>query len=264
MPEPFDITTLNLPEDSEVYALLEACPGIEGLRFANDEFLVHGDDTAQDIYIMLRGNCLVEQADAPQERKPGKELAVICAEPDAPVFVGEMAYLGGGFRSAAVRSVMATFTLRLKPEHLDIIMERFPWFTRILCKQFALRLGDANGYIKNYQNESAMEISQHFLSPGDVLVEAGAPADKLYQLVDGLLIEKGEDDVKIGPVGNTPCFIGSREFFSGGHYPHRVVAGSSAIVLALGKSRQEAIIRNFPELALGLIREALGTPEENA
>lgn len=264
MPEPFDIATINMPEDSEIHALLEACPGIEGVRFANDEFLVHGSDTADDIFILLRGNCLVEQPDAPRERTPGKELAVLSAEPSAPVFVGEMAYLGGGFRSASVRSVMATFTLRLTPSHLDTIMERFPWFTQVLCKQFALRLGEANHFIKGFQNASAMDVTQRFLSPGEMLVDAGAPAGALFQLVDGALIEKADEDIVLRSSSDAPCFVGAKAFFAGGFHPHRIVAKSSAIVLALGKSRKAAVIKNFPELALALLEEALDAPVEPA
>lgn len=255
MPEPFDLSTINLPRDSEIHALLEACPDIENLRFANDEFLIHGSDTVQDIFMLLRGHCLVEQPDAPRERTPGNELAVINAEPHAPVFVGEMAYLGEGLRTASVRSVLATFTLKLKPAHLDIIMDSFPGFTRILCRQFALRLCEANVFIKRYQTNNTMAVEQRFLSPGEVLVEAGAPADKLFQLVDGVLLEKGDPDTPIRASDDGLVFVGTHPFFKGGTHERRVVAKTQAIIVALGKSREAAIIRNFPELALELIRE---------
>ena len=254
MPESFDLNCIELPADSEIHALLKACPDIESLRFANDEFLTHGSDTSRDIYLLLRGHCLVEQPDAPRERTPGNELAVIQSEPTAPVFVGEMAYLGETRRSASVRSVMATYTLRLKPAHLDTIMDHYPGFTRILCRQFARRLGEANAFIKRYQRDSVMDLEQRFLSPGEVLVEAGAPADKLFQLVDGLLAELGEAEVKIGASDEGPTFIGARSFFLGGTHPRQIVAKTPAIVVALGRSREAAIIRNFPELALELIR----------
>lgn len=254
MPDPISLEFIELPEDSEIHALIAECPDIECLRFANEEFLIHGTDTAQDIFLLLRGHCLVEQPDAPQERTPGNELAVIEAAPDAPVFVGEMAYLGGGFRSAAVRSVMATFTLKLKPAHLDAIMDHFPGFTRVLCRQFALRLGEANNFIKRFQQNHAMAAEQRFLSPGEVLMEEGAAADTLFQLVDGILLEKGDPDLKIRASEEGPVFLGTRPFFLGGNYDRHVVAKTPAIVVALGKSREAAIIRNFPELALELLR----------
>jgi len=250
-----------MPEDAEIHALLDACPDIEPLRFVNDEFIVHGSDEAQDIFIILRGNCLVEQPDAPRERTPGNELAIITADVDNPVFIGEMAYLGGGFRSASVRSVMASFTLRLKPAHLDTMMERFPGFTRLLCKQFALRLGEANVFIKRYQNDMAMSVSQRFMNPGDVLVEAGDPADAMYQLVDGVLVVKGEEDVRLIPRDGKPCFIASLEFLTDGCHPHRIEAQSTAIVVTLDKSRKAAIIRNFPEIALEILEGPKLDPE---
>lgn len=260
MPEPFDLNTIDLPPDSEIHALRAACPDIESLRFANDEFLIHSSEPGQDIFLLLRGHCLVEQPDAPRERTPGNELAVINAEPHAPVFLGEMAYLGEGLRSASVRSVMATFTLRLKPTHLDTIMDHFPGFTRVLCRQFALRLREANVFIKRYQTNNTMAVEQRFLSPGETLVDAGDPADKLFQLVDGVLLEKGDPDTPIRPSDDGPVFIGTRPFFRGGTHEKRVVAKTPAIIVSLGKSREAAIIRNFPELALEMIRNSDTTP----
>ncbi|MBL7645392.1 MAG: hypothetical protein JNK74_04280 [Candidatus Hydrogenedentes bacterium] len=260
MPEPFDLNTIDLPPDSEIHALRAACPDIESLRFANDEFLIHSSEPGQDIFLLLRGHCLVEQPDAPRERTPGNELAVINAEPHAPVFLGEMAYLGEGLRSASVRSVMATFTLRLKPTHLDTIMDHFPGFTRVLCRQFALRLREANVFIKRYQTNNTMAVEQRFLSPGETLVDAGDPADKLFQLVDGVLLVKGDPDTPVRPSDDGPVFIGTRPFFRGGTHEKRVVAKTPAIIVSLGKSREAAIIRNFPELALEMIRNSDTTP----
>ncbi len=261
MPDPFEIDSIELPKDSEVRDLLRVCPDIEGLRFANDEFIVHGEDTAMDIYLILRGNCLVEQPDAPRERTPGSELAVIQANPDTPVFIGEMAYLGGGYRTASVRSVMGTFALRLQPAHLDTIMGELPGMTRILCHQFAQRLGEANTFIKTYQKKNAMDISQRFLGPGDRLVEAGAKADILYQIVDGCLEEKNGRDGLMQPAGEAPVFVHAAKFFAGGVHPCDVVAKTQCIVLGLGQSRKEAIVRNFPALALGLLGDAMEAGE---
>lgn len=260
MTEPFQLDAIDLPPDSEIHALLAACPDIENMRFGDDEFIIQGAEATQDIFLLLRGHCLVEQPDAPRERTPGNELAVIHADPDSPVFIGEMAYLGGGFRSASVRSVMATFTLRLKPAHLDIIMERFPGFTRILCRQFALRLGEANTFIKRYQSTHTMAVEQRFLNPGDLLVDAGAPADKLFQLVDGVLIEHADPERRIKTSDDAPVFAGVRPFFQGGAHPHRITAKTPAIVVTLGKSREAAIVRNFPELLLDLMRQPDGPP----
>lgn len=258
MPEPFDISSIELPEDSEVHALLRVCPDVEGLRYTNDEFLVHGEDTAMDIFLILRGNCLVEQPDAPRERTPGSELAVIQAEPDSPVFIGEMAYLGGGYRTASVRSVMATHVIRLQPHHLDTIMEELPRLTRILCRQFAQRLGEANTFIKTFQELNAMEASQRFLKTGDILVNAGDPTHCLYQVIDGCVAETDGGDAIIQHGEGPSTFVHAAEFFAGSTHPHGVDARSSSIVLGLERSKVEAIIRNFPALPLELLRGEQG------
>ena len=255
MPESFEICSIGLPDDSEVHALLKACPDIEGVRFANDEFIVHGDDTAMDIFLLLRGNCLVEQPDAPRERTPGSELAVIQAEPETPVFVGEMAYLGGGYRTASVRSVMATHALRLQPTHLDTIIAELPRMTRALCRQFAERLGEANTFIRAFQEMSAMDASQQFLGRGETLVKEGTPVETLYQIIDGVLEEQGGEGKSFTPGDNGPVFVHAGEFFSEGVHPRTLVSTSQCIVFGLGASTKAAIIRNFPELALDLLEE---------
>jgi CRP-like cAMP-binding protein len=253
VPESFEIRSIELPDDSEVHALLRACPDVEGVRFANDEFIVHGEDTAMDIFLLLRGNCLVEQPDAPRERTPGSELAVIQADPETPVFVGEMAYLGGGYRTASVRSVMATHALRLQPAHLDTIIAELPGMTRVLCRQFAERLGEANAFIRVFQEMSAMDASQQFLGPGETLVNAGAPVETLYQIIDGALEVQGGGGRSLAPGNEGPVFVHPGEFFAEGVHPQTLVTTSQCIVLGLGASSKAAIIRNFPELALGLL-----------
>ena len=252
MPVPFEIGSIALPEDSEVHALLEACPDAEGVQFKNDEFIVHGDDTDLDIFLLLRGDCLVEQPDAPRERTPGSELAVIQASPESPMFIGEMAYLGGGYRTASVRSVMATFAIRLKPAHLDTIMATLPGMTRILCDQFTRRLGEANTFIKAFQKRCSMDVSQRFLQPGDTLVDAGASAAILYQIVDGSL-EIANTGEPIEPGEDGYVFVDVEAFLTDGVHPKKIVAKTSCIVVGLGNSRKEAIIRNYPEIALNLL-----------
>ncbi len=255
MPEPIDIDSIELPEDSEIHELLRVCPDIEGVRFANDEFVVHGEDTAMDIFLIIRGNCLVEQPDAPRERTPGSELAVILVEPDAPVFIGEMAYLGGGYRTASVRSVMATVALRLQPRHLDTIMVKLPGITGILCRQFSQRLGEANNFIKAYQEKNVMDMVQRFVGPGEVIVNAGDTADTLFQIVDGRLIEtEGGEDV-FQPEGDWRDFVHPMPFFQGGKHPATVVVKEPSVILGFSGSCRDAIVRNFPELAVRLLQE---------
>ena len=259
MPEPFDLGDLGLPEDSEIHALLAACPDIEPVCFRDQEYLIRAvsssgaDATAADIFLLLRGSCLAEQPDAPEERTPGHELAIIEGRPGAPVFVGEMAYLGGGYRTASVRSAMCTWALRLEPKHLDTILEGFPGFTRILCGQFCVRLAEANQLLKRYQAETRMAVERRFLAAGEVLFRDGEPADPLYQLVDGVLLRSvGRSEEEIRPAAGC-CLIEPRPYFADGVRESTVRAKGPAVLVGMARSSKRAVVRNFPGLVLDLL-----------
>ena len=264
MPERFNLGDLGLPEDSEIHPLLAACPDIEPVCFRDREYLIRaeplpGDDAADaDILLLLRGSCLAEHPGAPEERTPGHELAIIEGSPVAPAFVGEMAYLGGGYRTASVRSVMSTWALRLKPKHLDIILERFPGFTRILCGQFCGRLTEANELLKRYQADTIMEAERRFLAPDELLFAEGDAADRLYQLVEGVLMRSvggAEEEIRPerGSGGEACGFIEPRPYFSNAMRASTVRAKSPAIVIGIAGNSKRAVVRNFPGLVLDLL-----------
>lgn len=264
MPEPFELDTVPIPEDSEIPALLAACTGAAPLRFADEEYLIRADEEALDVYLLIRGSCLVQHPGA--EKGRGNELAVVEATPEAPVFLGEMAYFrapesaasspGGAWRTASVRSAMTSWTLRLAPRHLDLIIERFPTMTRILCRQFTHRLREANELARHFQEILHLPFEQCFLQPGQTLFEAGAPADRLFQLVHGAVAEE-RDGVRSGieasPDPAAPVFLGVRPYFAGATYAATVCAASGAILLAFGPGAKAAVIRNHPALALNLL-----------
>jgi len=264
MPKQADLGDLEIPGNTELPALLAACPGAEVLRFHDQEYLIQAEDPGEhgaragDVFLVLRGSCLVEHPGAPQQRKPGSELAVIEGTPDRPVFAGEMAYLGGGYRTASVRSAMNTWAVRLKPQHLDTIIERFPSFTRILCGQFCKRLREANELLKRHQANTAMAFDQVSLAPGDILFRAGDPAERLHQWIEGVLVfEAGGARETIpgdpGAPGPAPLFIEARPYFLDGVHQGTVRAKSQAIVLAIHKASKQAVVRNFPDLVLDLL-----------
>jgi len=197
MPDTYSVTDVSLPENSEIPALLRAFPEIRPVRFRNDEFLMRAGDTCLEIFLLLRGGCLVQHPGAPAGRAPGHDLAVLEATPDAPVFAGEMAYLGNGRRSASVRSVLSTWALRLEPRHIDAIIEGYPCLTRILCRQFALRLQETDEALHLFQTECVMDLKHVFLAPGERLFDRDTPADMLYQLIEGRLRLRGADGVRI-------------------------------------------------------------------
>ena len=256
MPEPFDISELDLPAGAEVSALLAAHPDIVPERFGNEELLIRGGDSGEDIFLLLHGACLVEAPGAPEERRPGDAMAVLQAEPDAPVFVGEMAYLGKSPRSAGVRSVMATCALRLKPAHLDAVMDSYPGLTRILCRQFTQRLRETNEQLHVLRGRMALHPEQIIIGAGELVCAADAPAERLYQLADGMLLREfgGEEDT-IKPAADTPCFIEARSYFTRGVYAATYRAKTTAILLAHPAESREALACNFPEMVLQLLSE---------
>ncbi len=263
MPEPFDLNTIPFPEGSELPEFIAACPDASALRFANDEYLIRAEEAGLDIFLLIRGSCLVEHPAA--EGASGAELAVVEASPDAPVFVGEMAYFrapGGaasfsaGYRTASVRSAMSCWALRLAPRHLDLIIERFPGMTRVLCRQFTHRLRETNEMLRHFQEKMRAPFDQRFLQPGDTLFEAGRPAKHLFQLVHGAVREQSHGvsrEIDASPDPAHPVFLGARAYFTGGNYEATVAAASGAILLVFGPEAKAAVVRNHPGLLLSLL-----------
>lgn len=159
MPVPFDLAGLGIGDDSEYLKLLERCPDIRLARYDDGEYLTREGDSTREIFIILKGACVVEVNTVRRGGRAPNALATVLSDLRNPSFVGEMAYLGGGFRSASVRASGGTFAFVLKPAHLDILMAEFPLFTRILCRQFAARLAEANGALRECQEQRAIDIS---------------------------------------------------------------------------------------------------------
>ena len=122
MPQTYTIDPMQLEDDSEVVRLLAQFPEIQPISFGDGEQLVREDEPSQEIFIVLRGALVVEQASVAEGSAPAM-LACITAAPDAIAILGEMAYLGAQPRAASIRSVGRTHTLRLEPRHIDGILE---------------------------------------------------------------------------------------------------------------------------------------------
>lgn len=251
MPESCTLDALALPATSQVHELLRLCPDAEPVRFRDEEFVVAPGEAGLDIYLVVRGSCLVEDNDATHERRPGHELAIIHGSPENPVFVGEMAYLGGGYRTAAVRSALNSLALRLKPAHLDLIIERLPFFTRILCRQFSKRLAEANESLKRRHAETAMQTRPVFALPGDIVCTRGEPARELFQLMDGAVVEtRGDSEAERKGGGDAPVFLETRAYLRGGCYESTVRAKTRAMLVAMDAASRLAVVRTFPALVL--------------
>jgi CRP-like cAMP-binding protein len=250
MPNSFDLAELNIPQSSEIHALLKEFADIRTLRFEDGEYLIRQNEAAVDTFIVLSGSYVVEQSSAEDEERLRGTLAVVMSDLDSPSLVGEMAYLGGGFRTASVRSSGSTYTLRLKPKHVDGIIARFPFFTRVLCRQFTARLGEANQALRNMSMESELIMKK----ASEMVIEKGQKADTLYQLVEGSLVRDTNDE-EIRPDDTYFGFIDPGPFFRNSEYESTVKTKTAASLVAISENSKLSVIRNFPELILKLYEE---------
>jgi len=252
MPTPFDPMDLNLPQNSELHALIERLPDMEPLMFEDGEYLIRQNEAVTDTFIVVSGNYVVEHSSAGPERRPLKTLAVSSGDVDSPSFVGEMAYLGGGYRTASVRSSGTTYTLKIKGKHVDIIIAEFSSLTRILCIEFTARLKEANEVLKDLSIESRIVAKP----TGESVIQKGEKAETLYQLVSGSLIREVDDEV-IDSDREYFGFVDPGPFFRDGKYGSTVKTQTPCSLVAIPKEAKLAVIRNYPELVLRLYEQTL-------
>lgn len=255
MAETIEIAALGLPEASEIGALLEQCPDIAAERYKDGEYLMREGEEGRDTFLVVRGSFVVEQARGGGEH--GTPLNVQSIDDDAPAFIGEMAYLGDSARSASVRCSGAVHTLRLAPKHIDFILDELPALARVLARQFARRLRESNEIIRTYRAKFDMHAQTVFKQPGDIIIQAGTPADTLYQLLTGSVVRQAGGAETIIAADNSPAdFLNARPFFTRGQNEATYRAKGSPILLAVEARSRVAAARNFPELVLGLIARA--------
>jgi CRP-like cAMP-binding protein len=255
MPTALDVADVDIPSSSEIHGLLRESPDIDALFFRDGEYLVRENDGTKDIFIVLHGSYVVEQSrEGSEGGRSAETLAVVMNNMDAPSFVGEMAYLGEGVRTASVRSSGATYALRLKPGHLETIIERLPGLTRILCRQFTARLRETTQMVKEGRKRMSMNAELLTKKAGELVFQGGEQAKTLYQLVHGTLLH--EESHKILTAEQLPGgFIDPGPFFLGTTYPSTVRTETVACLVAISEDSKLAVIRNFPELMLRLYGE---------
>lgn len=254
MPCPFDLASMAFPDESEVTRLVSECADMACLKYSDGEFLVRAGEPRQDVYLILKGSCLVQRDGATSSHRSGDELAIIEARPELPVFVGETAYLADTPRTASVRAAMNVWALHMTPAHLDLIIERFPGLTRTLCRQFATRLKESNAALARLREASAMAVETQVLNPGDRVFQVGDAVEALYLLIDGVVrLEGPEGAVEMRPSPADPSFLNAVPYLRRAPETHTAYAVSACVLNAIAPDNREAVLRNFPALFEALL-----------
>jgi CRP-like cAMP-binding protein len=253
MPQNYAIESLKLDPDSEVVRLVAQFPDLEPVSFGDGEQLIREGETSQEIFIVLAGALVVEQATAVPGGAPVL-LACITAEPDSIAILGEMAYLGAQLRAASVRSCGRSHTLRLEPRHIDGILEGFPGLTRVICRQFSQRLQDTDRALRTLQSRFALNPKQRLAQAGEVLFRQGDPATALFQLVAGSIRLDGPDGSRqVSAEDLREGLLEPRPFLAGGCQTGTATVEAMAFLAVIDAEHRPALVRCFPELALALL-----------
>jgi CRP-like cAMP-binding protein len=256
MPEPFDLQRLKIADPSPYLELLERCPGIALRRYADDETLITEGAESRDVFLVLQGACVVETAPRPESGNRPQTLAIINATPASPAFLGEMAPLGTGYRTASVRCSGAVFTAVLPTGSLDVVVNELPFFTRCLCRQFAERLREADQLIKDYHRDNALLADLVVKQPGQPIFKAGNLAHNLFQLVEGMVRLESHECQETFTAAQLPeGFLEPGPFFRNAPHESTATAETTAMLVSISNQSIKAVVRRYPGLLLGLYRE---------
>ena len=251
MPDPLDPIALDLASDPELGPLLAAHPDIAPLRFRDGERLVVEGEDSQDLFIVRKGSLVVEKALPDGTLRPLAQLQ--CSE-DAPCIVGEMAYFGAQHRTATVRAVGSCQALHLKPAHLDAIMAGFPGLTRILCRQFTSRLKEANDELRDLRARFDLAAQRRMVQPGEVIFEAGAKADTLFQLALGTVrLAEAAGARRVRAEDLPSGYLDLAAYLRQRPHAATATAEEGCFLAVIPASRRAAFLRTQPELALQLL-----------
>lgn len=254
MPESVAPDQLDLAPGSELLELLRRCPEAGALRFQDGDLLIREGERSRHLLVVTRGSLVVERGAA-----PATVLAQLTATRDEPAILGEMAYFGEEPRSATVRCVGAAFALRLEPAHVDLALEAFPGLTRIICRQFTLRLREAIAALADLRRGSDLAPERRLLQDGEPLFRAGEPAAELFQLVLGRLRIEGPGGARsLGPEDLPGGFLELGPWLRDGSHVLTAAAEGSAFLAAVAAERRAAFLRRFPELALAVLQGGPG------
>jgi CRP-like cAMP-binding protein len=252
MPQHYDPATLGLAPDSEVARLLAQFPEIEPRSYGDGEQLIREDEASLEIFLILKGAVVVEQAGA--AGAPAQLMAWVEADLERLAVVGEMAYLGAQARAGSVRSSGRSHSLRLEPHHVDAILEGYPGLTRLICQQFSRRLRATDEALRELQARFALQPAQRMAAAGELLFAAGTEATELFQLVLGSVLLEGPDGCRTVTAADLPQgFLEPQAFLAGGFHRCTATVADMAFLAVIGAGRREAVVRGFPEMVLGML-----------
>ena len=253
MSQSYDVGTLGLDDSLEVLRLLAEYPEIEARSFADGEYLLREGENSQEIFIVLKGALVVEQAAAEGGGGPVL-LACVLAEPETIALVGEMAYLGALRRTASVKSSGRTHTLGLAPRHIDAILEGYPKLTRVICHQFSRRLQETDQALRSLQGRFLLSPIQRMGDRGEILFRQGEPAGSLYQLLAGSIrLEGPEGSRTVTPAELPQGFLEPAAYLAGLAHGVTATVEDMAFLAMVPAANREAWVRCFPELVLELL-----------
>lgn len=249
MPESFDVSVLGQDESSELCQLLKRCPDIGAVKFRDGEHLICENEEDRDLFIVVKGAFTVEHPPVVSGGAPVILASVLC-DPDHVSIVGEMAYFGDYRRTASVRSSGASYALKLKPAHIDVITEGFPVLTRILCQQFTKRLKEANDALREFQQRFALVTTKHLAHDGEVLFRQGDPPNVLYQLLVGAVeVERDGQTSTLVHDDHLQGFLDPEAFFRNRKHGFTARAKGDCILVSVDQSHKETLVRCYPDLA---------------
>lgn len=253
MPELCDVSRLGLDARSEVARLLAQHPDIEARIYREGEYLIREQEASREIFILLGGALAVEQAPAGGSGQPSLLACILCEE-GRPVVVGEMAYLGDFPRTASIRSAGRSHVLCLKPAHIDAVIQGFPELTRAICQQFALRLRETNASLKELKSRFALGVRTRMAAPGEVLFQAGDPAETLFQLMSGSVrLERGGGAVQVSLERLPQGFLEMEVYLGKRRHVATATVVEHAFLVAVDQSSREGVVRSYPELVLACL-----------
>jgi len=247
--ELFDIAVLGEDESSEIYQLLRLCQDVEPRRYQDGEYLIHQDEQDQDLFIVVKGVFTVEQPPLTLGGPPVILASMLC-DPANVAIVGEMAYFGDLRRTASVRSSGATYALKLKPAHIDVIIGCFPLLTKVICQQFAKRLKEANDVIRAFQSRFALVSTKRMVAEGEVIFREGEDSQVIHQVVAGQVeLQRGDRRSSCGIEGISSGFLEPEAYFANGPHRATATAKTDAILVSVDRDHADTLVRCYPELA---------------